>query len=507
VAEAILELKNIVKDFPGVRALDQVDLQIEQGEIHGLVGENGAGKSTLLKILSGVHPCGAYEGEVYVRGELKRFHNTREAEESGIAIIHQELSLIPELSVAENIFLGHEPKRGTFLDWKTVYRESRRILEQMGIEIDPRIKIKQLGVGKQQMVEIAKALRLKAEILLLDEPTSALTDREIEILFSTLFKLKKEGVTCVYISHHLDEVFAVADRCTVLRDGKTVGTEDIKDLDEDRVVSMMVGRKIDDMYPEREARIGDVVLEVKDFCVDHPFLPGEKIVKDINFQLRSGEVLGIAGLMGSGRSELVTALFGAFPADCRGRILIKGKSHRFNNCREAIAAGLSLVTEDRKAFGLVLEMGVGENITLAGLDQLSRCMVVDEMREHKVRHRWIEELRIKVPNVREPVKNLSGGNQQKVVLGKWLATGATIFLLDEPTRGVDVGAKVEIYRVINRLLEEGMAIVMVSSSLPEILKMSDRILVMSQGRQMAILQAREADQELIMKYATGVADG
>ncbi|MFH0954063.1 MAG: ATP-binding cassette domain-containing protein [Verrucomicrobiota bacterium] len=502
----LLELKGIVKEFPGVRALDHVDLQVRAGEIHGLVGENGAGKSTLLKILSGVHPRGTYEGEVRVRGEVKQFRNTREAEASGIAIIHQELNLIPELSVAENIFLGHEPTRGGCLDWGAVYRESRRLLGQLGIEVDPRTRIRQLGVGLQQMVEIAKALRLNAQILLLDEPTSALTEKETDVLFRTLFKLREGGVTCIYISHKMDELFAVADRCTVLRDGRTVATADTKDLDEGKIVGLMVGRKIDDMYPARAARKGSAVLAVRDFEVDHPFLPGEKVVAGVAFEVAAGEVLGVAGLMGSGRSELLTALFGAFPSDCRGEVTVAGKPFRCENCREAIAAGLALVTEDRKVYGLVLGMGVGDNVSLASLDRVSRGGVVDRLEERKANLQWVEDLRIKAASLATPVKNLSGGNQQKVVLGKWLATTPKVLLLDEPTRGVDVGARVEIYRIINQLVENGLAVVMVSSSLPEVLKMSDRILVMHQGRQAAILEARSASQELIMKHATGTAE-
>ena len=507
MSELVLELKAIVKEFPGVRALDHVDLQVRRGKIHGLVGENGAGKSTLLKVLSGVYPHGTYEGEIHVRGELKQFRGTREAEASGIAIIHQELNLIPELSVAENVFLGHEPATGGVIQWPTVYRETARLLEQLGVEVDPRTKIRQLGVGMQQMVEIAKALRLNAEILLLDEPTSALADKEVDILFRTLRRLKQNGVTCIYISHKMDELFAIVDRCTVLRDGRTVGSEDMKALDEGMIVSLMVGRKIDDMYPPRNVRPGAVVLSVRDFEVDHPFLPGEKVVEGIRFDVRAGEVLGIAGLMGSGRSELLTSLFGAFPADVRGEIAIEGKTFRFRECRDAIKAGLALVTEDRKVFGLVLGMGVGGNLSLASLDRISKAGVVNGLQEEKGNLRWVEELRIKTAGLGVPVQNLSGGNQQKVVLGKWLATKPKVLLLDEPTRGVDVGAKVEIYRLINQLVADGLAVVMVSSSLPEVLKMSDRILVMRHGRQAALLDARQANQEILMKHATVTAGG
>ncbi len=505
MTELALELKAIVKEFPGVRALDHVDLEVRRGEIHGLVGENGAGKSTLLKVLSGVHPHGTYEGEIRVRGELKQFRNTRQAEACGIAIIHQELNLIPELSVAENIFLGHEPARRGVIDWDAVYGGAADLLAQLGVDVDPRAKIRQLGVGMQQMVEIAKALRLNAAILLLDEPTSALTEKEVDILFRTLRRLKENGVTCIYISHKMDELFEIVDRCTVLRDGRTVGAGDLKDLDEGKIVSLMVGRKIDDMYPARSAKPGGVVLRVKDFEVDHPALPGEKIVQGIDFEVRAGEVLGITGLMGSGRSELVTALFGAYPAASRGEVLIGGKPFHFTRCRDAIAAGVGLVTEDRKVYGLVLGMGVGGNLSLASLERVAPRGIVDGLEEEERNRRWVEELRIKTAGLDVPVRNLSGGNQQKVVLGKWLATEPKVLFLDEPTRGVDVGAKVEIYRLINRLAAGGLAVVMISSTLPEVLRMSDRILVMRRGRQAAILEAREASQETIMKYATGAA--
>ncbi len=505
MGEFVLELRNIVKEFPGVRALDRVNLAVRPGEIHGLVGENGAGKSTLLKVLSGVYPHGTYEGGIVLKGESRQFRGTREAEAGGIAIIHQELNLIPELSVAENIFLGHEPVHNGLIEWETVYTESRRVLGELGIDVDPREKVSRLGVGLQQMVEIAKALRLNAEVLLLDEPTSALTEKETEVLFHALRALKAKGVTAVYISHKMDELFAICDRCTVIRDGQTVGTEDVRNLNEDRVVSLMVGRQIGDMYPARNAKRGAILLEVRDFSVAHPALRGEKILSGIRFEVHAGEVLGVAGLMGSGRSELLTALFGAFPAAVDGKLIVNGQPRYFRDCRDAIAAGLSLVTEDRKAFGLVLGLGVGDNLSLASLDRVSRNGVINRLEERKGNERRIEDLRIKTPGLNALVRNLSGGNQQKVVLGKWLATEPRVLLLDEPTRGVDVGARAEIYRIINNLVERGLAVVMVSSSLPEVLKMSDRILVMREGRQAAILDAAKADQELIMKHATGTA--
>ncbi|MBM3462368.1 MAG: sugar ABC transporter ATP-binding protein [Armatimonadetes bacterium] len=503
MSDVVLEMREVTKEFPGVRALNGITLQVRRGDIHTLIGENGAGKSTLLKVLSGVHPHGTYGGEILVNGTPARFSGTRDAEQAGVAIIHQELNLIPELSVAENIFLGHEPRKGIFLDWSATYQGARQLMDELSVPVDPRTPVKDLGVGRQQMVEIAKALRVKANVLLLDEPTSALTGHEVEVLFETLRRLKSQGVTCIYISHRLEELFAIGDRCTVIRDGATVGTDDMANLTEEKIVAMMVGREIEDLYPARSNPIGDPVLAVSDLEVDHPFRAGERIVQGIGFEARAGEVLGIAGLMGSGRSELLTALFGAFPSDVRGEVRLKGRSARFASPLEAIHAGVALVTEDRKAFGLILTMAVGENITLASLDRLSHAGVLDRLAETKEMQKWKEELRIKAATLGVNVSTLSGGNQQKVVFGKWLATAPSVMLLDEPTRGVDVGARVEMYRLMNRLLEEGMAVIMVSSSLPEVLNMSDRVLVMREGRQVALLSKAEADAETVMQYATG----
>lgn len=501
--EIKLEIRHITKDFPGVRALDDVSFEVIKGEVLGLVGENGAGKSTLMKILSGVYPYPTYDGEIYLNGKLIKFANPKEAMESGIAIIYQELNLIPGLTVAENIFLGREPTAFGRINWNGLYSDARILLSQLNIQLDPKELVKDLSIGKQQMVEIAKSLSCNAQILILDEPTSALTEFEVESLFNMIKSLKVSGVTMIYISHKLDEVFRITDRIAVLRDGKVIDMQKTSDLSRDRLVSMMVGRDIKDMYPKQTHAKEGVVLEVRNFCVDHPFLVGEKIVRDVSFKVKRGEILGIAGLMGSGRSELVTAIFGAFPADSFGEIYLEDRRIDITSPYEAIDRGIGLVTEDRKLFGLVLSMSVGANLSLANLDRLSKFQIIKKREESSMIDDFITNLKIKTYSKDILVSYLSGGNQQKVVIGKWLATNPKVLLLDEPTRGVDVGAKVEIYQLMNDLTKKGVAIVMVSSDLPEVLSLSDRILVMHQGRVHIELQRNEATQEKIMHYATG----
>lgn len=500
----VLEMEGIVKDFPGVRALNNVNFSANRGEVLALVGENGAGKSTLMKVLSGVFPYGTYSGSIRLKGKECRFANTREAQDAGIAIIHQELNLIPEMSIAENVFLGREPlKRLRLIDYKKLFDQTRELLSPFNLELDPRTKVKDLSIGRQQLVEIAKALSVKAEILVLDEPTSALTQAEVEKLFEVIEQLKKNNVTMVYISHKLDEVFRISDRITVLRDGSTVGTYKKKDLTRDRLVALMVGRELTALYPDREKKPGETVFEVRGFYVNHPFLPGEKVVKDTSFSVKRGEVVGIAGLMGSGRSELLTALFGAFPSDCSGEIVYKGcVLPKLKSPKQAMKQGFCLVTEDRKKFGLVLGMSLAKNITLSCLEKLSRIFVIQKKKEKQEVEKAISDLQIKASSPSAPVENLSGGNQQKVVLAKWLAISPTVLFLDEPTRGVDVGARHEIYQIVNKIVAEGSSVVMVSSDLPEVLGMSDRIYVMRQGEIVAELDAAAATQETIMGYAT-----
>lgn len=503
--EIILETRSITKDFPGVRALDNVTFQLRKGEVLGLVGENGAGKSTLMKIFSGAYPAHTYEGEISVEGKRCNFLGPKDSQEAGIAIIYQELNLIPELTVAENIFLAREPAIGKtgIIDRKRLFKQTKDLLDQLNIPISPQEQIKNLSIGKQQMVEIAKALSYQAKILILDEPTSALTEQEVESLFKMINSLRERGVSMIYISHKIDEIFKITDRVTVVRDGKTVASKPTPELSRQDLVSLMVGRNIEDMYPKQAGKISEVILEVKDLFVDHPFLVGEKVVKEVNFKVRRGEVLGISGLMGSGRSELVTSIFGAFPADCSGEIYIEGKRVEINSPYEAINYGLGLVTEDRKLFGLVLGMQVGENITLSCLEKLSWYQIIKRRRENELIKGYVDTLRIKTHSAETLVNTLSGGNQQKVVIAKWLATKPKVLLLDEPTRGVDVAAKVEIYQLMNKLVSEGIGIVMVSSDLPEVVSMSDRILVMHEGRMVKELQRSEATQEKIMFYATG----
>jgi len=470
---------------------DNVDFAVREGEIHALVGENGAGKSTLMKILSGVYTD--YQGQIILRGEVVRFHSTRDAERAGIAIIHQELNLVLGLSVAENVFLGREPARYGLLNWRKLYEDTRALFSKLDLDLDPRRLVRDCSVGQQQMVEIAKALSVNAKIIVMDEPTSALTEHEVETLFRIIRSLKERGVTVIYISHKLEEVFQIADTVTVLRDG----------LDRQTLVKMMVGRELRQMYPERTVQPGKVIFEVRNWCAEHPMKRGELLLKNISFTLREGEILGIAGLMGAGRTELVQSIFGAYPGRCWGEIILDGKKLKIDAPPLAIKHNLALVPEDRKRSGLVLTMPVGKNITLASLDLLARFGVIKFKREREVIQKQVERLRIKTPTFDTVINNLSGGNQQKAVVGKWLARSPRILIMDEPTRGIDVGAKAEIYQIMNELTEHGISIIMVSSELPEILGMSDRILVLHEGEVAGILTRQQATQEEIMHLATG----
>ncbi|GAB4534925.1 MAG: xylose ABC transporter ATP-binding protein [Haliangiales bacterium] len=508
MSDIILEMSGIIKDFPGVRALDGVDFAARKGEVLALIGENGAGKSTLMKVLSGVWPYPSYEGDIHVRGQLMRFAGTREAERAGIAIIHQELNLIPELTVAENVFLDRQT-RGFLgrIDWNQLFSQTSALLERLNIRdfaaTDP---VKSLTVGKQQVVEIAKALSLSADILIFDEPTSALTDKEVAELFRIIRDLKAEGVAMVYISHKMEELEQICDRVQVLRDGKTIGASDpIADVDMDEIIRRMVGRNIEDMFPRREqSEPGPETLEVKHLSVSHPTIPGAKRVDDVSFTARRGEILGVAGLMGAGRSELMQAIFGAYDGgEAVGEVYLDGEKLAIRSPTDAIAQGIALVTEDRKHMGLVLGQSILMNLTLSALGNLSnRFGVVDAGRERSVALKNVADLRIKIPGLDYLIDTLSGGNQQKVVIAKWLNTNPRVLILDEPTRGIDVGAKVEIYKLMNQLVEDGVTVIMVSSELPEVLGMSDRILVMCEGRKVAELSREEATKEIIMQYAS-----
>ncbi len=504
-AARLLEMRDITKTFPGVKALDGVTLDLHAGEFHALVGENGAGKSTLMKVLSGVYPYPEYGGEIRVDDAERRFAGVRDAETAGIAIIFQELSLIKEMTVGENIFLGREPSRFGVINWGELYAQAQKLLDDLHLPINPQTPVGNLGIGQQQMVEIAKALSQKARILVLDEPTAALTDTEVETLFQILAKLKARGVGMIYISHKLDEVFRLSDRITVLRDGKTVGTQPTRELNEARIISLMVGREVGNIFPEVTHPHGTTVLEIEHLTAEDPNLKGKYLVQDVSFHVKSGEVLGIAGLMGAGRSELLMAIFGAHAGRVTGQIKVKGQRVTIGSPADAIRHGIGFVTEDRKRFGLVLEQTILNNMTLACLKQISGRFVTSHHAETVAGQQAAQEMRVKANSVETIVGTLSGGNQQKVVLAKWLLTKPLVLFLDEPTRGIDVGAKQEIYSQINKLAQQGLALVMVSSELPEVLGMSDRVLVLHEGHIAGEFTRAAATPEKVMACATGHA--
>ncbi|NIE65352.1 sugar ABC transporter ATP-binding protein [Burkholderia sp. Ax-1719] len=487
-------MQGIGKAFGPVRVLEGVDFHIEAGEIHALMGENGAGKSTLMKILSGVYQADA--GQILIDGRATTIRNTVEAERAGIAIIHQELNLIPQLTVMENLFLGREPHRFGMVDTATMRREARKWLDKVGAQrIDPQTEAGHLSIGQQQLVEIAKALSLNAQVLVMDEPTAALTNREIDTLFEIMQSLKASGVAIVYVSHRMEEIFRICDKISVLRDGHFVGERAIPDTNFDEIVRLMVGRELGERFPKRSHTPGDVRMRVNGLADDGH-------VEGISFDVRAGEVLGIAGLMGAGRSEILRTLFGV-NRKTAGTVTLDGQPLEVRDACSAIEAGIAFVTEDRKRQGLVLGMSVRENATLVHLDSYAKLGFVNEKAERSAVDGLIKQLRVRTRDAELDVKSLSGGNQQKVVFAKWLAKPPKVLLLDEPTRGVDVGGKAEIYTIINQLAEQGVAIVMVSSELPEVLAMSDRILVMHQGRQAGLFEAATATQEQIMTAAAG----
>ena len=502
---SLLVMKAITKTFPGVRALDGVSFDLNKGEIHALVGENGAGKSTLMKVLGGVYPYPQYGGEILIEGTEQRFAGVRDAEKAGIAVIYQELSLVKDMNVAENIFLGREPRKWGVILTSELYRRARQLLDDLHLDIDAHTPIRSLGIGQQQLVEIAKALSQEARILVLDEPTAALTDAEVATLFSILDKLRARGVGMVYISHKLHEVFRLSDRITVLRDGKTVGTNVTPEWNESQVIARMVGREVGDIFPKVDHEQGATVFEARGISVTDPILPSKKLVDNVSFSVRRGEVLGIAGLMGAGRSDLLMALFGAHAGRMSGEILVDGKRVQSRSPAEAIRHGIGFVTEDRKRFGLVLDQAILNNMTLAGLPKISGRFVTSLDAEAAAGERFMKDLRVKAPTVFTIVGTLSGGNQQKVVLAKWLLTNPRVLFLDEPTRGIDVGAKQEIYAQINKLARSGIAIVLVSSELPEVLGLSDRVLVLHEGRLTGEFTRATATPEKLMACATGHA--
>lgn len=499
----ILEMKKITKTFPGVKALDQVTFDVAEGEIHCLVGENGAGKSTLMKVLSGVYPSGEYDGEIVYSGKHQRFKHIADSEKVGIAIIYQELALVPEMTVYENIFLGHEIGERGLVDWNETIKEAKEMLRKVGLDISPEVKVKELGVGKQQLVEIAKALSRDVKLLILDEPTAALNESDCDNLLELIGDLKRHGVTSIMISHKLKEVIRIADSVTVLRDGKTICTLGAEDVSEGVLIKHMVGREINNVFPERSHTIPkDILLEVRDWTAVHP-QTGRNVLTGATFNVRKGEIVGFAGLMGSGRTELARSIFGN-PDGYRlsGTLLVEGKKRAISHPEQAIGAGIAYVSEDRKKNGLVLIQDVKSNITMANLKQISRNSVVDSNMEIRCTREYKEKLKIKTPTVEQLVMKLSGGNQQKVSVAKWLFAEPRILILDEPTRGIDVGAKYEIYTIMNRLVEQGMGIIMISSELPEVLGMSDRVYVVSCGQITGELPVAEATQERIMELAT-----
>ena len=502
MSQPILEIRNITKSFPGVRALDQVSLDIYPGKVHALLGENGAGKSTLVKILSGAHQPDS--GFIKMNGNEIKFANTRIAEQAGVAIIYQELNLIPQMTVAENIFLGKEPKTKLgLIDFKKMHKDATAELEQLEPTIQPTTPVNLLRIGQQQLVEIAKALSLHAKVLIMDEPTSALTDTEVEKLFSVIKQLQTQNVAIIYITHKLEEIFEIGHQVSVLRDSKYIGTKNVAECDANFLIGMMVGRDLGVLFPKVPTTVGEELLRAENITVKNPALTGRNMLSNISFSLNRGEILGIAGLMGSGRTELLMTLFGAPPAKLMsGKLFIKKKETRLSTPVAAIQNKIALVTEDRKMQGLFLQLSVEKNISIASLRKAVKFWFLRKKLEAALVNNYISQLRIKVPNIVSAVETLSGGNQQKVILAKWMLTQPEILLLDDPTRGIDVGAKAEIYQIMNQFAEQGMGIILVSSELPEVLAMSDRILVLNQGQISGEFSREEATEHKIMKAAT-----
>ncbi|MBQ9630838.1 MAG: sugar ABC transporter ATP-binding protein [Treponema sp.] len=500
----ILEMSHVTKEFPGVKALSDVTFKVKKGEVHCLVGENGAGKSTLMKVLTGVHPYGTYSGKIIVDGQEQKFKTIKDSENIGIAIIYQELALIPDLTVYENIFIGHElKKKNGSIDWNQTIVKAKEVLEQIGLDIDPGVTVRSLGVGIQQMIEIAKALSKNVRLLVLDEPTAALSEDECDKLLSLIEKLRSNGVTCIMISHKLSEVMRIADSVTILRDGQTITTIDKSNLNENDMIRFMVGREIKNIYPpKQERKVGDVCLEVKNWSA-YDYGASRQILNDVAFNVRQGEVVGLAGLVGAGRSELALSLFGnprKYKID--GQVFIDGKEVHFKHPKNAIENGFLYVTEDRKKDGLMLDQDIKTNITISSLKQLVQGLVINKNQEIQSAEKYSKDLKVKATSIDAQVRKLSGGNQQKVSLARALMAKPRILILDEPTRGIDVGAKYEIYQLMMQLVEQGISIIMISSELPEVLGMSDRIYVVSGGRITGELMAQDANQEAVMKMAT-----
>ncbi|MEU6068706.1 MULTISPECIES: multiple monosaccharide ABC transporter ATP-binding protein [Streptomyces] len=504
-APPLLEMRGITKTFPGVKALADVNLVVREGEIHALCGENGAGKSTLMKVLSGVHPYGSYSGDILYRGAEVRFQDIRASEQAGIAIIHQELALVPGMSITENIFLGNEPRRRGAIDWKAAQRRALELMERVGLREDPDTLIKDIGVGKQQLVEIAKAFAKDVQLLILDEPTAALNETDSQHLLDLLRGFRERGITSIIISHKLNEIEAVADTITILRDGRTIESLDIKadGVDENRIVRGMVGRELSSRFPDHVPGVGEVFFEVRDWTVRHPSSEDRLVCKGSSFNVRRGEIVGFAGLMGAGRTELAMSLFGrSYGTYLSGRVFKDGKEIQLKSVAAAIRHGLAYVSEDRKSIGLNLLDDIKTSMVSAKLSKIARRGVIDPVREHGIAEEYRGSLRIKTPSVDEGVVKLSGGNQQKVVLAKWMFTDPDLLILDEPTRGIDVGAKFEIYGIIQRLVGQGKGVIVISSELPELIGLCDRIYTVFEGTITGEVDRRDADPELLMKQMT-----
>ncbi|MCD8103822.1 MAG: sugar ABC transporter ATP-binding protein [Lachnospiraceae bacterium] len=511
MGDIILEMKSITKEFPGVKALDNVNLVVERGEIHALIGENGAGKSTLMNVLSGIYPAGTYDGEIYYDGELCQFKTLKDSEAKGIVIIHQELALIPLLTIGENMFLGNEKKnRFGSIDWDQTYNEAEKHMKQVGLHESAQTLIKDIGTGKQQLVEIAKAFSKNVKLLILDEPTSSLNDEDAKMLLDLLIEFKKDGLTSIIITHKLNEIIYCADKATILRDGSTIETlvKGIDDFSEDRIIKGMVGRAMDDRYPEREHNVSsEVGLEVKNWTVHHPLYP-EKIVDDnISFKVHKGEVVGFSGLQGAGRTELAMSIFGrSYGTDISGEIYLEGKKIDLKTPEQAIHNKIAYVTEDRKTNGLILGESIRFNTTLARLDKVCSNGVIDSTAEKKAAEEMTEEMGTKTPSIEQMIGNLSGGNQQKALLGKWMFAEPNVLILDEPTRGIDVGAKYDIYCLINQMVDNGKSVIMISSEMPELIGMCDRIYIMNEGELCGEVEAKNTTQEEIMGYIMSTAN-
>lgn len=501
----ILEMRSITKTFPGVLALDNVNMSVARGQIHAICGENGAGKSTLMKVLSGVWPHGSYEGDIVYEGEVMNFKNIRDSEEKGIVIIHQELALSPFMSIAENIFLGNEVKKRGLIDWNETEKEAALLMARVGLKEKPQTRIMDIGVGKQQLVEIAKALSKRVKLLILDEPTAALNDEDSEHLLSLLRHLKGQGITSIMISHKLNEIAAIADSTTIIRDGKTIETLDMAggEIDQERIIKGMVGRDMTHRYPEHQPTIGDEILRVEHWTAHHPDDKTRVVVDDVSINVRKGEIVGLAGIMGAGRTEFARSLFGhSWGSNISGTVYMHGREISVKTIAEAIKNGLAYATEDRKRFGLNLIEDIKRNISLASLDDFVKGGLVDDNEEYRVANEYRKSMNIKSPSVLSIVGKLSGGNQQKVVLSKWINVKPEVLILDEPTRGIDVGAKYEIYQIIQRLADEGKGVIVISSELPELLGICDRIYAISEGCITGEVSRTEATPELLMTYMT-----